>query len=172
MQTDVSAMQPRAVDIDPGKLEEILGLHASDPSSLIMVLQDIQKEYSFLPSEALQRVSGALGVPMAKIHAVTTFYKAFSLVPKGKHTLRVCLGTACHIRGAKQLVDEVDRLVRIKPGETSEDMKFSLETVNCVGACAMAPVFIVDETYHGKARTARLARILKRVAAGGQDSAD
>ena len=165
-------MQPRGVDVDPGKVDEILGLHAADPSSLIMVLQDVQREYSFLPPEALQRVSGALSVPMAKIHAVATFYKAFSLIPKGKHTLRVCLGTACHIRGAKQLVDEVDRLIRIKPGETSEDMKFSLETVNCVGACAMAPVFIVDETYHGKAKIFRLARILKRVAAGGQDSAD
>jgi NADH-quinone oxidoreductase subunit E len=165
-------MQPRGVDVDPGKLDEILGLHEGDPSSLIMVLQDIQREYSYLPMEALQQVGGALGVPLAKIHAVATFYKAFSLIPKGENTLRVCLGTACHIRGAKQLVDEVERLVRIKPGETSEDMTFSLETVNCVGACAMAPVFIVNETYHGKARTARLARILKRVAAGGQDSAD
>jgi NADH-quinone oxidoreductase subunit E len=165
-------MQPSGVDIDPAKLDEILGLHADDPSSLIMVLQDVQREYSYLPMEALQRVGGALGVPLAKIHAVATFYKAFSLIPKGKNTLRVCLGTACHIRGAKQIVDEVDRLVHIKPGETSEDMNFSLETVNCVGACAMAPVFIVNETYHGKARITRLARILKKVAAGGQDSAD
>jgi NADH-quinone oxidoreductase subunit E len=150
-------MQPGGVEIDTGKLDEILGLHEGDPSSLIMVLQDIQREYSFLPPEALQRVSGSLGVPMAKVR---------------KNTLRVCLGTACHIRGAKQLVDEVERLVQVKPGETSEDMRFSLETVNCVGACAMAPVFIVNETYHGKAKTARIARILKRVAAGGQDSAD
>jgi NADH-quinone oxidoreductase subunit E len=165
-------MQPTGTEIDTGKLDEILGHHAADPSSLIMVLQDIQREYSFLPPPALRRVSGTLGVPMAKIHAVATFYKAFSLVPKGRHTLRVCLGTACHIRGAKQLVDEVGRLVRIKPGETSDDRNFSLETVNCVGACAMAPVFIVDETYHGKARATRLARILKRVAAGGRDSAD
>jgi NADH-quinone oxidoreductase subunit E len=165
-------MQPHGVDVDPGKVEEILGLHASDPSSLIMVLQDIQREYSYLPMDALRQVGNALGVSLAKIHAVSTFYKAFSLVPKGKNNLRVCLGTACHIRGAKQLVDEVERLIRIKPGETSEDMKFSLETVNCVGACAMAPVFIVNETYHGQFKTARLAKVLKKVAAGGQDSAD
>jgi NADH-quinone oxidoreductase subunit E len=168
----MSAMQPGGVEVDPGKVDEIVGLHAADPSSLIMVLQDIQREFSFLPPEALQRVSGSLGVPMAKIHAVATFYKAFSLIPKGEHTLRVCLGTACHIRGAKQLVDEVSRLVQIKPGETSEDMRFSLETVNCVGACAMAPVFIVDETYHGKAKLFKIARILKRAAAGGQARAD
>jgi NADH-quinone oxidoreductase subunit E len=165
-------MQPSGVDVDPGKVDAILGHHEPDPSSLIMVLQDIQREFSFLPPEALGRVSETLGVPIAKIHAVATFYKAFSLIPKGKHTLRVCLGTACHIRGANQLVDEVGRLIRIKPGETSEDMNFSLETVNCVGACAMAPVLIVDETYHGKAKTVKLARILKRTAAGGEKGAD
>jgi NADH-quinone oxidoreductase subunit E len=171
MQAEAGVMQVKGVEVDPAKVDEILGLHPADSSSLIMVLQDIQREFSFLPMPALQRVSEALSVSMAKIHAVATFYKAFSMVPKGRNTLRVCLGTACHIRGAKQLVDEVERLVHIRPGETSEDLDFSLETVNCVGACAMAPVFIVNETYHGKARASRLPRILKKVA-GGQDSAD
>ena len=147
MQAEAGAMQAKGVEIDPGKVDEILGLHSSDPSSLIMVLQDIQREFSFLPSEALQRVSESLGVPIAKIHAVSTFYKAFSLKPRGKHTLTVCMGTACHVRGANPLLEEALTELAVAPGETTEDGLFTVESVNCLGACALGPVVVLDGVY-------------------------
>ena len=156
-------MQPRGVDVDPGKVDEILGLHASDPSSLIMVLQDIQREYSYLPMEALRQVGAGLGVSLAKIHAVATFYKAFSLVPKGENTLRVCLGTACHLKGGQRMVEELERRLDITSGETTEDMRYTLSTVNCVGACALAPVVVVDEEYHANMTAKKLAKHLKTI---------
>ena len=115
----------------------------------------------------LERVAEALDVPLAKVFSVSTFYKAFSLEPQGDTVIKVCMGTACHIRGAGQLVEELERQLGVGPGETTEDMRFTVKTVNCVGACAMAPVMIVGESYHGSAKATRVARYLK---GGGGDA--
>ncbi len=146
--------------------EDILGRYPAAEPALIQVLQDVHRAYNYLPCDVLERVAEALGVPLAKVFSVSTFYKAFSLEPQGDTIVKVCMGTACHIRGAGQLVEELKRQLGIGPDETTEDLKFTVKTVNCVGACAMAPVMIVGETYRGSAKAARMATYL---AAGGDD---
>jgi len=146
--------------VDLTETETILDGYPSEEASLIQVLQDVHRAYNYLPCDVLTRVAEALGVPLAKVFSVSTFYKAFSLTPQGDTVIRVCLGTACHIRGAGQLVEEVERELGIGPDETTEDMRFTVKTVNCVGACAMAPVMIVGETYHGSAKPARVGKYL------------
>ncbi len=145
---------------DMAPVDDILGTYPREEASLIQVLQDVQRVYNYLPCEALTRVSEVLGVPLAKVFSVSTFYKAFSIEPQGRVTVKVCMGTACHIRGAPQLVDELTRTLGIAPGETSEDLEFTLKTVNCVGACAMAPVMIVGDAYHGNAMPAKVSSYL------------
>ena len=151
---------------DLGKTEEILANYAAEEPALIQVLQDVHRAYNYLPCDVLERVANALDVPLAKVFSVSTFYKAFSLEPQGDTVIKVCVGTACHIRGAGQLVDELGRQLEIGPGETTEDLKFTIKTVNCVGACAMAPVVIVGEKYWGSAKPARVSRYLAK---GGND---
>jgi len=142
------------------KLDKIISDHPKNPESLIMVLQDIQKEYNYLPCEALERTSQELGVPMSKVFAVSTFYNAFSLNKRGEKLVRICVGTACHIRGASQIQEHVEQHLKIKAGETTPDEKFTLEVVSCVGACALAPVMIVNDKTHG---TVKLGRVNKLV---------
>jgi NADH-quinone oxidoreductase subunit E len=151
---------------DLGKTEEILGNYPAEEPALIQILQDVHRAYNYLPCDVLERVADALDVPLAKVFSVSTFYKAFSLEPQGDTVVKVCVGTACHIRGAAQLVDELGRQLDIGPGETTEDLKFTVKTVNCVGACAMAPVVIVGEKYWGSAKAARVSRYLAK---GGND---
>lgn len=126
-----------------------------------MVLQDIQREYRYLPCEALVRTAEELNVKLSKVFSVSTFYNAFSLNPKGEKVVRICVGTACHIRGAKLIQDQIEHHLGIKAGQTSEDMKFSIEVVACVGACAMAPVVIVNDKYHGGVSVSGATRLLK-----------
>jgi NADH-quinone oxidoreductase subunit E len=145
---------------DLAKAEEILGRYPHEEPALIQVLQDVHRAYNYLPCDVLERVAEALDVPLAKVFSVSTFYKAFSLEPQGDTVIKVCMGTACHIRGAGQLVEELERQLGVGPGKTTADMKFTVKTVNCVGACAMAPVLIVGEKYWGSARSARMARYL------------
>lgn len=145
-------------DLKP--VEEILGRHPAGEVALIQVLQDVQRAYNYLPCDVLERVAEALGVPLARVFSVATFYKAFSLKPQGRTTVKVCVGTACHIRGAGQLVEEIERLAGVRPGETTADGALTLKTVNCVGACAMAPVVIVGAKYHGGMKTAQLPAVL------------
>lgn len=147
--------------VDLQTTENVLARYPGDARHLISVLQDIQLAYRYLPKEALERVAGALGVPLAKVYAVATFYKAFSLTPRGEKILRVCTGTACHIRGAPLLLTELEKRLQIKPGGTTEDLKFSLEAVNCVGACALAPVVVVNETAHGNLSVTKVRRLIK-----------
>ncbi len=153
-------MAEQALRTDMAPVEDILAAYPKEEASLIQVLQDVQRTYNYLPRPALERVSEVLGVPLAKVFSVSTFYKAFSIVPQGRTTVKVCMGTACHIRGAPQLVEELTRTLGIEPGETTEDLAFTLKTVNCVGACAMAPVVIVGDTYHGNARSSKVASYL------------
>jgi NADH:ubiquinone oxidoreductase subunit E len=145
---------------DIARVDEILARYPAAEPSLIQVLQDVHRAYNYLPCEVLVKVAEALDVPLAKVFSVGTFYKAFSLEPQGRTIIRVCTGTACHIRGASRLIEELERELHVKPGETTEDMGFTLKTVNCVGACAMAPVMIVGEKYHGGAEPAKVAKYL------------
>lgn len=152
--------------VDLSRTDEILERYPLEEPSLIQVLQDVHRAYNYLPCDVLMKVADALGVPAAKVFSVATFYKAFSLEPQGETVIRVCMGTACHIRGAGQLVEELERKLGIGPDETTEDLKFTVKTVNCVGACAMAPVVIVGESYHGSAKPARVGKYLKEGGAG------
>ncbi len=143
---------------DISKVPEIIERYPRDPGSLIAVLQDIQKEFNYLPCEALKATAEALDVPMSKVFSVSTFYNAFCLTPRGDKIIRVCMGTTCHIRGAKQLLEQLETRLNIKAGETTPDLKFTIEVVNCVGACAMAPVVIINEDYHGNCKVSDARR--------------
>ena len=127
-----------------------------------MILQDIQKEYHYLPPEALTMTAAALDLPLSKLASVSTFYNSFSLEPRGENIVKVCLGTACHIRGARLIQDQLEHKLGISAGETTEDMAYTLEAVACVGACAMAPVVIVNDKYHGSLNVTKAAKLLKR----------
>jgi NADH-quinone oxidoreductase subunit E len=147
--------------MDNGRIDQIIDKYDGKASSVIQVLLEIQRENRWLPGEVLERVSEKLEVPMSRIQQIVTFYKAFSLSPKGRHEIHVCMGTACHVRGAPRVLDTVQGLTGIKPGETSSDLKFSLKTVNCVGCCALGPVVVIDGEYHGKMVPATSEDVLK-----------
>jgi NADH-quinone oxidoreductase subunit E len=148
--------------MDSDRIDQIIDKHRGDASSLIQILLEIQKENRWLPKEALEKVSRRLKVPLNRIQHIVTFYKAFSLVPRGRHEIHVCMGTACHVRGAPRVLDTVQDLTGIKPGETDGDLKFSLETVNCLGCCALGPVVEVNGKHHGKVAPAEIAEVLKK----------
>lgn len=142
------------------RIDRIIDKHQGEASLLIQVLLEIQSENNWLPKEALARVSEKLQVPLTGILHIATFYKAFSLVPKGRHGIHICMGTACHVRGATRILDTVEDTTGIKPGETDLDLKFSLETVNCLGCCALGPVLEVDGKVHGKMTPGQTAVVL------------
>jgi NADH-quinone oxidoreductase subunit E len=150
--------------VDRDKIDQIINKYQGDASSLIQVLLEIQSENHWLPKEVLEEVSEKLEVPLNRVRHIATFYKAFSLVPKGRHEIHVCMGTACHVRGSSRVLDAVNRSTGIRPGETDLDLKFSLETVNCLGCCALGPVMVVDGKYHGKIAPAKAEDVLKNYA--------
>ncbi|MBC8343254.1 MAG: NAD(P)H-dependent oxidoreductase subunit E [Bacteroidetes bacterium] len=143
------------------RIDQIIDKHECEASSLIQVLLEIQSENHWLPKEALERVSKKLEIPFTRTMHIASFYKAFSLVPKGRHEVHICMGTACHVRGAKRVLETVEDLTGIKPGETDVDMKFSLETVNCLGCCALGPVIEINGKTHGKISISKTADVLK-----------
>lgn len=143
------------------KIDQIIDKHHGEASSLIQILLEVQSEHHWLPKEVLDRVSERLQVPMSQIQHITSFYKSFSQVPKGRHEIHVCVGTACHVRGAQRVLDTLQDATGIKPGETDTDLKFSLETVNCLGCCALGPVMVVDGEYHGNVVPSKSADVLK-----------
>jgi len=128
--------------------------------ALIQVLQDIQDRFHWLPPEALEHVADALGVPLVQVYGVATFYKAFSLSPRGRHICTVCLGTACHIRGGEAVLEQFERKLGIAAGQTTPDGKYTLERVNCLGACALAPLAVVDGRYYGQMNEAKAEAVL------------
>lgn len=154
--------------LELARLEPILARYPAREDSLIQVLQDVQRAYRYLPCDVLERVASHLHVPLARVFSVSTFYKAFALAPQGDTTIQVCTGTACHIRGAERLIDDLHDRLGAGPGETTSDRRFTIRTVNCVGACAMAPVLIVGERYHGNARPAAVGGYLSEE--GGRDA--
>jgi len=147
--------------MDKEKVDQIIDKHDGEASSLIQVLLEIQSEHKWLPKEALDRVAERLQVPLTRIQHIATFYKAFSLVPKGRHGIHVCMGTACHVRGAQRVLDTVEGATGIKSGETDLELNYSLETVNCLGCCALGPVVEIDGKTHGKMGPAMVADVLK-----------
>ena len=146
--------------MDNNTTEKILDRYQGQTSFLIQIMLDIQNENRWLPMAALETVSERLDVPMSRILHIASFYKAFSLAPRGRHQINVCMGTACHIRGAGRVLDTVKDLTGIGPGETDLDLKFSLETVNCLGCCALGPVIEIDGKTHGKISAADAADVL------------
>jgi NADH-quinone oxidoreductase subunit E len=143
------------------KVKEIIQRYGSDKSFVIPILQDIQREFNYLPREALDALSRNLGVPQSLVFHLATFYRAFSLTPKGTYRLSLCMGTACHVRGAAQLGDHLERKLGIKAGETTKDLSYSYETVNCLGACALGPILVVNDEYHGQMTIAKTNKVLE-----------
>jgi NADH-quinone oxidoreductase subunit E len=146
-------------------IESILARHQHDRTAIIAILQDIQDEVNYLPEDALRYVAHALDIPLSKVCSLATFYRAFSLKPRGRHVINVCLGTACHVRGAVRVLEAIERNLGIRAGGTDENLQFTLETVNCLGACALGPIVVVDGEYHGEMAPAKAEALLKRVKA-------
>lgn len=144
-------------------IDGIIQSYGAKPQALIMVLQDIQKHYRYLPMDALKMVATKMNLPIAQIYGVATFYKAFSLEPKGKHHVCVCTGTACHVRQAKVIVDNLELMLGIKARETTKDGEISFETVNCLGACALGPLVTIDDVYYGNMNVAKLGKVIDEV---------
>ncbi len=155
-----------ASEADPGIQTRIDQIAADSPGgrgSLIGLLQQIQSEFNYVPPEALQIVARALDLPLTQVCSVATFYSSFSLEPRGRHVVTCCLGTACHVRGGARLVEDLSNLLAIAPGDTTEDGLFTLETVRCLGACALAPVVVIDGKYYPKAKPLRIRRLLRKM---------
>jgi NADH-quinone oxidoreductase subunit E len=150
------------MQVDLGVVCEIIERHGYQRSSLMGILQDIQTEMNYLPRKALVQVSRSLDVSLADIYEVATFYKAFSLKPKGRHTIQVCLGTACHVRGGARVLDYLENRLEVKAGETTRDLIFTLESVNCLGACALGPMMVIDKKYYGKTNANKIESILEK----------
>jgi NADH-quinone oxidoreductase subunit E len=144
-------------------VDRILERHLYDESQLIGMLQDIQAVERYLPRESLEYLSVRLHIPASKVYHVATFFKAFSLQPRGKYEITVCMGTACHVRGGQRILEKLERDLNIREGETSKNRLFTLEAVNCLGACAMGPIVVVNGDYHGEMTSVKVSRLLKRI---------
>jgi NADH-quinone oxidoreductase subunit E len=157
--------------MDVHRVDAVLEGRGAEPFDVIEVMQDLQELGGYLPEWVLRRVSERLEIPLIEVFRLANFYKAFSLDPRGRHLLTVCNGTACHVRGAPRLLDEVVAELRVQPGETTQDQAFTLETVNCLGACALSPVVVLDGKYHENMTPARLRSLLAAVRAEDQELA-
>jgi len=148
-------------DQEVQKVDQIINAYSNGNSNLIHVLQDINTEFGYLPEQGLRRVSEKMTVPLTEVCGMATFFKSFRLQPRGRHLITVCMGTACHVRGAPRIVDKMEQDLGIHEGQTTDDQRFTLETVNCVGACALGPTIIVDGKYHGQVNLKRVDSLLK-----------
>ncbi len=146
--------------IDSKKLEEILSKHSGDKSELISILQEAQEEFGYLPPEVMEGIAKFLNLTSTTVYSVATFYSQFKFKPTGKRMVKVCRGTACHVRGGARILREVERILGIKPGETTSDFEYSLETIACFGSCALAPVMVVDKNVYGRMTAAKVQQIL------------
>lgn len=144
------------------KTDEIIVSYQGERGALIPILQDIQLECNYLPEDILRHVAQELRLPLSQVFSVATYYSAFSLAPRGRHLVSVCLGTACHVRGAPRILESIQRALKIEPGETTPDRQFSLEAVNCLGACALGPLMVIDGEYFGKMSARKVESVLKR----------
>jgi NADH-quinone oxidoreductase subunit E len=141
----------------------ILTRHTNGESSLLAMLEEVQSRHRYLPRDVLILISERLDIPLSQVYSVATFYNAFSLEPKGRHTFQVCTGTACHVRGAIQVLDRLETQLGIQAGQTSADLEYTLQTVNCLGACALGPIVVADGEYAGQITASKVDRLLKRI---------
>ena len=148
------------MEIDLKRVESIIDKAKTEEQTLISMLQDIQEEYNYLPQEALVILSKRLEIPLINIYGIATFFKSFSLTPRGKHLLTVCLGTACHVRGGPKILEEFERKLKIKACQTTKDNLYTLETVNCLGCCAIGPIVVKDGEYFGQMSIAKVGSVL------------
>jgi len=146
----------------PQAIDQILKKYDYEHSSIIAILQDLQGEENYLPEKDLAYISERLSMPLARIYRIATFYNAFSLTPRGKHLINVCLGTACHVRGAARVIDRIKMYLGTDVGEMTKDRLFSLETVNCLGACALGPIVVIGNEYHGQMTPAKVESTIKK----------
>jgi len=144
------------------QIDAIIEQNGGKGSAILSILQDVQAKEKYLPKEALEYIGEKLHIPLNKIYRIATFYRAFSLSPRGKHEVCICMGTACHVRGAQRIADQVKLVLDIRPGETTKDQNFTLETVNCLGVCAAGPVVAIDGQYFGKMTSAKVDGTLKK----------
>ena len=164
--TDVEVQSPGAA------ADRIIAAYGADRTYLIHILQDVQEELDYLPRPALERVAERLEVPLAEVLRVATFYAAFSLEPRGEHVITVCMGTACHVRGARAVLERFQEALKVQAGRTTEDGMFTLETVNCLGACALGPLVSVDGKYHGKMTPGKVHSVLEELGVGVDGNKD
>ena len=152
-----------ATPVEPNmaeQLDEILSRYSGESGELIPILQEVQERFGYLPGEVMQRIAKFLRLPESTVYGVSTFYAQFKLTPTGKRLIKVCRGTACHVRGGARILREVEKKLSIKPGETTSDLGYSLETIACFGSCALAPVMVIDKSVHGRMTTAKAGQIL------------
>ncbi len=143
------------------KLIEIIEKHMGEEGALLNLLLEVQEKYNYLPKEALEEISSYMNIPLSRLNSIATFFKNFSLTPRGKHTIHVCMGTACQVWGGKRLVEKVGEALSIDPGETTKDLSYTLETINCPGCCGLAPVVVMDKDIYGKVTRNKLLSLVK-----------
>ena len=142
------------------RIDKIIDKYLDEEGVLIQLLLEIQRDFNWIPQEAIKRINERLKIPVSQIYRVASFYTGLSLKPIGRHLVRVCAGTACYVRGGPRVLDSVERILEVKSGETTDDLKFTLETVNCLGCCALGPVIEIDGQYHGKLTPASVEKLL------------
>jgi len=152
-----AALEP---EVDLAPVEKLIAEYEDNREAVIALLQDVQKQYGYLPRAVLNLISERLGLPHTQLFGLATFYRAFSLKPRGRHLINVCTGTTCHVKGAPLLLEALERELGCRCGETTSDGRFSIETVNCVGACALAPIVVIDEEAHGRLSQSKLRKVL------------
>ena len=158
---DLSTIQS-ILENNARKVEDLIDSYIDRKEQLISLLQDVQAEFNYIPQDIIVRISQKLDIPLSQVFSVATFFQAFSLKPRGRHTVTICLGTACHVKGGQRLVDKMKRDFHIEPGETTDDERFTLETANCLGCCALGPVVVVDGKYESQVNPEKLDKILKK----------
>jgi NADH-quinone oxidoreductase subunit E len=144
------------------RVESLIDSYADKKEQLIALLQDVQAEFNYIPQDVIVKISQKLDIPLSQVFSVATFFQAFSLKPRGRHTVTICLGTACHVKGGQRLVDKMQRDFGLKPGETTSDERFTMETANCLGCCALGPVVVIDGKYESQVNPEKLEKILKK----------
>ena len=149
--------------MDLAKVDTIIDSYGAESASLLAIMQDVQDAENYLPREAVDQIAKRLAVPISRIYSMATFFESFHLEPRGKHICTVCMGTACHVRGAQRLVEQLERDLDVPSGGTTADMLFTVEEVNCVGACALGPLVIIDGGYHGNMKSGSLTKVVKKL---------
>jgi len=149
--------------MDMTNIDAIIDRYDKAPAALLAIMQDVQDEERYLPKEAMDRIASSLEIPITRVYQMATFFESFHLEPRGKHVCTVCMGTACHVRGAQRLVEQLERDLDIPSGETTKDLMFTIEEVNCVGACALGPLVIINGDYHGNMTSGSLQKVVKKI---------